>query len=52
MPPFSIAELVRSRTGENHMLYEKYVNFQLPAKVLKTIGFDRVLHPCRRLLTL
>ena len=36
MPSFSIAELVRSRTGENHALYEKYVNFQL-AKVLKEL---------------
>ncbi len=38
---FDIAELVRSRTGENYTLYERYVNFQF-AKVLKTIGFDRV----------
>src|SRR3990172_9353625 len=41
MTSFNIAELIRSRNGENYALYEKYVNFQL-AKVLKTIGFDRV----------
>ena len=38
---FDIAELVRSHTGENYTLYERYVNSQF-AKVLKTIGFDRV----------
>jgi ornithine--oxo-acid transaminase len=37
----NIAELVRSRMGEGYALYERHVNLQM-AKVLKTIGFDRV----------
>jgi ornithine--oxo-acid transaminase len=37
---FDIAELLRTRHGENYALHENHLNFQL-ARVLKTIGFDR-----------
>jgi ornithine--oxo-acid transaminase len=35
-----VAELLRSRHGENYALHEKHLNHQL-GRVLKTIGFDR-----------
>jgi acetylornithine aminotransferase len=35
-----VAELLRSRHGENYALHEAHLNHQL-ARVLKTIGFDR-----------
>ncbi len=38
--PFDVAELLRSRHGENYALHERHLNHQL-ARVLKTIGFDR-----------
>jgi ornithine--oxo-acid transaminase len=38
--PFDVAELLRTRHGENYALHEKHLNHQL-ARVLKTIGFDR-----------
>jgi ornithine--oxo-acid transaminase len=38
--PFDVAELLRSRHGENYQLHEKHLNHQL-GRVLKTIGFDR-----------
>jgi ornithine--oxo-acid transaminase len=38
--PIDVAELLRSRHGENYALHEKHLNHQL-ARVLKTIGFDR-----------
>ncbi len=38
--PFDVAELLRTRHGENYALHEKYLNHQL-GRVLKTIGFDR-----------
>ena len=38
---FDIQDLIRSRQGENYALHEAHVNPQF-AKVLRTIGFDRV----------
>ncbi len=38
--PIDVAELLRTRHGENYALHEKHLNHQL-ARVLKTIGFDR-----------
>jgi len=38
---FNISKLIQSRMGEGYALYEQHVNLQM-AKVLKTIGFDRV----------
>ncbi len=38
---FDLGELIRSRTGDNYALYDRYVNLQM-ARVLKTIGFDKV----------
>jgi ornithine--oxo-acid transaminase len=37
---FDVAEVLRSRHGENYDLHEKHLNHQL-GRVLKTIGFDR-----------
>lgn len=37
---FDVAELLRTRHGENYALHEKHLNHQL-ARILKTIGFDR-----------
>jgi ornithine--oxo-acid transaminase len=38
--PFDVAEVLRTRHGENFALHEKHLNHQL-GRVLKTIGFDR-----------
>jgi acetylornithine/succinyldiaminopimelate/putrescine aminotransferase len=38
--PFDVAELLRSRHGENYALHDRYLNHQL-VRALKTIGFDR-----------
>ncbi len=38
--PVDVAELLRTRHGENYALHEKHLNHQL-ARVLATIGFDR-----------
>jgi ornithine--oxo-acid transaminase len=38
--PLDVADLLRTRHGENYALHEKHLNHQL-ARVLKTIGFDR-----------
>ena len=37
---FDVAELLKSRHGENYALHEQHLNHQL-GRVLKTIGFDR-----------
>src|ERR1700683_486816 len=39
--PFDVAEVLRARHGENYALHEDHLNYQL-ARVLKTIGFDRI----------
>ncbi|MBI2338856.1 MAG: aspartate aminotransferase family protein [Deltaproteobacteria bacterium] len=39
--PFDIHKLIESREGENYALHSNYINPQF-AKVLKTIGFDKV----------
>lgn len=39
--PFNIKDLITQRTGENISLHENFINPQF-AKVLKTIGFDKV----------
>ena len=39
--PFDIHQLIKEREGENYTLHSRYINPQF-AKVLKTIGFDKV----------
>lgn len=38
--PFDVAEALKSRRGENFLLHERHLNYQL-ARVLKLLGFDR-----------
>src|ERR1700685_60989 len=38
--PFDVAEVLRTRHGENYEIHDKHLNHQL-ARVLKTIGFDQ-----------
>lgn len=39
--PFDVSSLIQQRTGENLALHADYINPQF-AKVLKTIGFDKI----------